>query len=136
MERQRCRLFSCDSDALPSTVPLAEAIDDLYGNSSLENRIRMVIGVLQVELAIDEPRSLKDKRRVVNSLKARLHQRHQVSVAEVGSQDDHHTAVLGITMASSSVPYCQGALDRVLRMIRVQRGCVLGDHKTEILTGQ
>jgi uncharacterized protein YlxP (DUF503 family) len=96
----------------------------------------MVIGVLQVELTIDGSRSLKDKRRVVNSLKDRLHRHHQVSVAEVGSPEDHRTAVLGITMASNSVPYCQGALDRVLQVIRVQRGCVLCDHRTEILTGQ
>ena len=96
----------------------------------------MVIGVLQIELAIDAAESLKDKRRVVSSLKARLHREHQVSVAEVDSLDDMHTAVLGITMASNSVPHAQSVLDRILDKLRVERGCVLSDHRTQILTGQ
>ena len=95
----------------------------------------MIIGVLQVELLIDGSQSLKDKRRVVSSLEDRLHRRYRVSVAEVGSADNHRTAVLGITLASSSVPTCQSVLSRVLDLIRVQRGCVLNDHTTEILTG-
>ncbi len=96
----------------------------------------MVIGVLQVELAIDGATSLKDKRRVVASVKDRLHREHQVSVAEIGSSDDFRTAVLGIVMAASDVTYCQSVLDRILNKVRDARGCVLGDHTREILTGQ
>ena len=43
----------------------------------------MVVGILQIEVSIDGSTSLKDKRRVVSSLKDRLHREHQVSVAEV-----------------------------------------------------
>ena len=96
----------------------------------------MVIGVLQVELSIGGARLLKDKRKVVAGLKDRLHRHHQVSVAEVGSLDDHRVAVLGIAMASSSVPHCQSTLDRVLDKVRLQRGYVVNDHTTEIITGQ
>ncbi len=96
----------------------------------------MIVGVLQVELFVDGSQSLKDKRRLVRSVKDRLHREHQVSVAEVGSLDDHRVAVLGITMASNSVSHCQGALGGVLEKIRRHRGCALGDHHTEILTGQ
>lgn len=96
----------------------------------------MVIGVLQVELSIGGAHSLKDKRKVVASLKDRLHRHHQVSVAEVGSLDDYRVAVLGIALASSSVPYCQSTLDRVLDKVRLQRGYVVNDHTTEIITGQ
>ena len=95
----------------------------------------MIIGVLQVELLIDGSQSLKDKRRVVLSLKDRLHRRYCVSVAEVGSVESHRTAVLGITLASSSEPTCRSVLDKILDRIRIQRGCVLNDHTTEILTG-
>ena len=96
----------------------------------------MVIGVLQIELSIGGARSLKDKRKVVASLKDRLHRHHQVSVAEVGSLDDHRVAVLGIALASSNVPHCQSTLDRVLDKVRLQRGYVVNDHATEIITGQ
>jgi len=96
----------------------------------------MIVGILQVELAIDHARSLKDKRRVVSSLKARLHREQQVSVAEVDALDMHTVARLGVAVAASSVPHCQSMLDRVLAKIERHRDCVLADHKQEILTGK
>lgn len=96
----------------------------------------MVVGILQVELSIDGTGSLKDKRRVVRSVKDKLHHDHQVSVAEVDSLDDHRVAVLGITMASNDVKHCQSVLDGVVNQLRRHRECVLADHATEILTGQ
>ena len=96
----------------------------------------MVIGVLQVELAIEHATSLKDKRRVVSSLKERLHRQYQVSVAEVGTLDNRRLATLGITMASNDVSHCQSVLDRVVDKLRQNRDWVLNDHATEILTGR
>ena len=95
----------------------------------------MILGILQVELAIDSDGTLKGKRRVVTSLKDRLHREHHVSVAETDRQDDPRAAVLGIALASSSVPVCQSVLDRVLQQVRDNRGSVLTDHSMEILTG-
>jgi len=96
----------------------------------------MVIGVLQVELKIDAPESIKDKRRVVSSLKDRLHREHMVSVAEIDRQDDMHTAILGIAVASSDLAQCQRVLDHVLEKIRLQRDCFLSDHQSQVITGQ
>jgi uncharacterized protein YlxP (DUF503 family) len=94
----------------------------------------MIVGILQVKLTIDAARSLKDKRRVVASAKAKLHREHQVSVAEVGSLDDMHTAMLGITMASNSVTHCQSMLDRILNKLTAQNDCYVSDHDTQILS--
>lgn len=96
----------------------------------------MVIGILQVELAIDAPESLKDKRRVVVSLKDRLHREHMVSVAEVDFQDDMGRAMIGITMAASDVAHCQSVLDHVLEKIKLHRGCSVSDQNCQILSGQ
>jgi len=96
----------------------------------------MIIGILQVELTIDGADSLKDKRRVVRSLKDRLHREHQVSIAEVGSHDVHRTATLGLAVVSNEVPHCQGVLDGILNKLKAGRGFVLADHKTEILSGR
>lgn len=96
----------------------------------------MVVAILQLELTIEHAMSLKDKRRVVSSLKDRLHREHQVSVAEVDSLEEHRRAVLGITMASNSVPHCQSAMDRLLEKVRFGRDYVLADHSLQILTGQ
>ena len=96
----------------------------------------MVIGILQVELTIEAAASLKDKRRVVRSLKDRLHREHQVSVAEVGTHDVHRTATLGIVLVSNEVAHCQGVLDGVLNKLRTGRGFVLADQKIELLSGR
>jgi len=95
----------------------------------------MVIGILQVELSIDWATSLKDKRRVVNSLKDKLHRKHMVSVAEVADQDNCRVARLGIVLASSSVPHAQSSLDRIVDKLRNARDCVLADHAIELLSG-
>lgn len=47
----------------------------------------MVIGVITWELEIFGAQSLKEKRSVVKSLKDRLHDRFNVSVAETAHQD-------------------------------------------------
>ena len=111
-------------------------VDPLLSRHDIWRMIRMVVGILQMELAIDHAKSLKDKRRVVHSLKDRLHREQQVSVAEVDSHDVHRLAMLGVTVASRSVPHCQGVLDRVLDKVRGHRDCVLNDHRVEILTGR
>ena len=98
--------------------------------------VSMVVGILQIELAIEWAGSLKDKRRVVNSLKDRLHRQHQVSVAEVDSQDEPRRAILGITLASSSVPHAQSVLSRLLDKLKTHPDCFVSDHRLEILTGQ
>ena len=49
----------------------------------------MTVGVLQLELSIGDAMSLKDKRRVVLSLKDRISHAHNVSIAEVGALDDY-----------------------------------------------
>ncbi len=96
----------------------------------------MVIGVLQVELAIDGSTSLKDKRRVVLSLKDRLRRAFNISIAEVATQDDHRIATLGVVTATNDVPHCQSVLDNVLDKFTHARDCALRDHQQQILTGQ
>lgn len=95
----------------------------------------MVVGIMQIEITIDWSQSLKDKRRVVKSLKDRLHRNHQVSVAEVGSLDDWRVAVLGIALASSDRGYGQGVFNHILENLRRARDCVLSDYMIEFVTG-
>ncbi|HIB63657.1 MAG TPA: DUF503 family protein, partial [Phycisphaerales bacterium] len=48
-------------------------------HARLSTRQTMIVGVMQVEIAIDWSQSLKDKRRVVKSLRDTLHHHHMVS---------------------------------------------------------
>ena len=95
----------------------------------------MVVGVLQVELAIDWAQSLKDKRRVVQSIKDRLHREYMVSVAEVDQQDNCRVAWLGIALAAVDAARAHSVLDRVLQRLGNHRDCVLRDHDKQILSG-
>jgi len=96
----------------------------------------MIIGVLQFEISIDGASSLKDKRRVVNSIKDRLHREHQVSVAEVGNPEVFTVATLGLTMASSDARYCRSVLDKITGKLQRGRDFVLTDHRIELIQGQ
>ena len=61
----------------------------------------MIVGTLRVRLLIREARSLKDKRQVVKSIKDRLRNHFNVSVAEVEAQDSRQLAVLGMALVSN-----------------------------------
>lgn len=95
----------------------------------------MVIGILQFEIVVPHSESLKDKRRVVKSLKDRLHREHQVSVAEIGALDHQRIALLGLAAVSSSAPFVSGVLDRVVDKLRHLHGARLGDLRREIISG-
>jgi uncharacterized protein len=92
-----------------------------------------VLGVLQFSLLIRGSRSLKDKRRVVRSLKDRYKSRYNVSVAEVDDQDLINKATLAMAMAGSDREYVGSTLTRILEQVRFHPEAELIDHSLEIL---
>lgn len=93
----------------------------------------MHIGVLQFELHIDGAMSLKDKRRVVRSIKDRLHREHLIGIAEVGSLEVWNLATMGAVCCSGSASYCQGVLDAVVAKLRLHPEARLGDCVAEVV---
>jgi len=77
----------------------------------------MHVGVLQIELLIRASESLKDKRRVVKSVKDRLHREHQVSVAEVATQDHHRVATLGVSVTAEEAPRCASIIENIVQKL-------------------
>lgn len=90
-----------------------------------------VIGVLTLELKIDHAHSLKEKRHVVKSLKDRLRHRFNVSVAEIGDQDLHNSAVIAAATVSSSRPFAEQILAAVEAEAAAQLGPMLIRADTE-----
>ncbi len=74
---------------------------------------RIVVGLLRVVLHVPGSRSLKDRRRVVSSLKDRLVARHKASVAEVGHLEAHDRAVLAVTVVGNDARLVQSRLDHL-----------------------
>jgi uncharacterized protein YlxP (DUF503 family) len=93
----------------------------------------VIVAILQFELLIPGATSLKDKRRVVASLKDRLHREHQVSVAEIGLLDIPHAARMGLALVSSDARHASATLDRITAKLRSLRDAELGDITREIL---
>ena len=62
----------------------------------------MVIGVLQLDLRLHGPQSLKQKRSVIQKVLARCRNRFPASCAEVGHQELWQRALLGFAVISSS----------------------------------
>ena len=94
----------------------------------------MVIGILQFELVIHDSASLKDKRRVVRSVKDRLHREHMVAVAEVASQDVLNLAVLGLACVGSEGGRVGEVLDRITEKLRALGDAELGAVSRQILS--
>jgi len=93
----------------------------------------MVIGILQFELLVRGSTSLKDKRRVVKSVKDRLHREHLVSIAEIGALDHQRLALMGLAVVANSGAYVNTVLDRIVGKLRRLRDADLGDVMRDIL---
>lgn len=93
----------------------------------------MIVGLLQFELLIHGAGSIKDKRRVVKSVKDRLHREHQASVAEIGLQDRMGAARLGLAVVGSDGAHVGRVLDQITAKLRGLVGAELGDCAREIL---
>jgi uncharacterized protein YlxP (DUF503 family) len=95
----------------------------------------MVIGILQFELIIHDPESLKDKRSVVKSLKDRLHREHMVSVAEVAAQDSLNHAILGLAVVGSDGAHIGKVLDQITAKLRATPDAELGECTRQVVHG-
>ncbi|HET6440970.1 MAG TPA: DUF503 domain-containing protein [Phycisphaerae bacterium] len=93
----------------------------------------MVVGILQLRLMIRDAQSLKDKRRIVKSLRDRIRNRFNVSVSEVDSLDQRQQATLGIALATNDRVFADQVLAKVVDLVRATPGAVLVDYETEIL---
>ena len=78
----------------------------------------MYTGTLKVYLILRQSRSLKDKRQVVSSIKEKLRQSFNISIAEVDLMDDRQQAVLGIAMVSNEMSHLQGAMQKIIDALR------------------
>ncbi|HEX9935085.1 MAG TPA: DUF503 domain-containing protein [bacterium] len=76
----------------------------------------MMVGTLQVEFFLPDVFSLKEKRFVIQSLKTKIRNRFNVSVAEVDYQDKWQRAVFGVACVSADRQIVESTMDKVLDM--------------------
>lgn len=93
----------------------------------------MVVGLCTVELFVAGSRSLKDKRQVLHSLKDRLRDKFNLSIAEVDGQDLWQKAVLGMACVANDGGYVNQVLEQALNVIRGMPAVEIVRAKQELL---
>jgi len=73
------------------------------------------IAYLSLELRIEAAHSLKDKRQVLRSVKDRLRNSFNISIAEIDATDLWQRATLGVVSISDSRDYLEGLMRNVER---------------------
>lgn len=93
----------------------------------------MVIGLVQARISIPDSRSLKDKRRVLRSLRDRVLNHMNVSVAEVGQQDLWQVAELAFVTVAAEQAQTQERISGISSILQSDPRFVLLDLHTEFL---
>ena len=91
------------------------------------------MGILEMRVSVFDAMSLKDKRRVIKSLKDRIGGKYNVSIAEVGGNDNIRTAVLGVAMVANEGSFVDSALSKIVDFVRAMPKLSLVDYHIEMV---
>jgi uncharacterized protein len=90
------------------------------------------VGRALVELQLPEGGNLKDKRRVIKGLIARVRQRYEVACAEVDRQDDHGRATIGVAVVSNDAGHARAVLNTIEGYLVSNPDVVVLEYEVEI----
>ena len=94
----------------------------------------MIIASCTITLQLEAVFSLKEKRRILKSILARLPQKFNVAVAEVDHQDVWQTAVIGLVTVGNDAAHLHSQLQKAVAWLEQQRPDVpIFDYEIEIL---
>lgn len=92
----------------------------------------MVIGSLSIKIAIRSSRSLKDKRRIIKSVKDRIRNKFNVSISETEAQDNHKYSVIGVAMVGTDRQYVNSVLSSLVNFFRFFPQIELIDYELDL----
>lgn len=81
----------------------------------------MNVGVSRITIRLPENQTLKGKRRVLTSICSRVHNKFNVSIAEVDCNPSWQLAILGISFVSNSTRHTNEVLQHVASFIEGTR---------------
>jgi uncharacterized protein YlxP (DUF503 family) len=93
----------------------------------------MTVGSCKIELRIPGSGSLKDKRRIVKSLKDRAQARFNIGIAEVDRLDEWQRATLGIATVSNDARVVDEVLSKVVNWIEVSGEVLVVDYEIDLV---
>jgi len=92
----------------------------------------MLVAICQFELLIPGSNSLKAKRFVLSSLKTRLRNKFNISIAEVDSNDKWQRATLGLSIVANERRFLDQTISQILNHIDDENDVEVIDHQIEI----
>lgn len=92
----------------------------------------MTVGLLQLIIMIPGSSSLKDKRRVLLSLKDKLRKRYNISISEVDHHDKWQKSTLAIAKVDKERSMMDKAFCNIVDYIRDFNNVELIDYQTEL----
>ena len=93
----------------------------------------MVVGILRIELLLQENRSLKGKRKIVKSMIDKVKHRFNVAIAEVGSNDKWQKIELGISSVGNDRRHLDASLNKVLTFLESLYLAEIVHYETELI---
>ncbi|GJQ58388.1 MAG: DUF503 domain-containing protein [Candidatus Scalindua sp. AMX11] len=93
----------------------------------------MIIGTLRIEVVIVSSRSLKDKRRVIKSLKDRIRNKYNVSISETNAQDNLKYSTLTVAMVGTDRQYVNSTLSSLINYFRFFPQVQLINYELELM---
>ena len=94
----------------------------------------MVVGIGTIVLRIPGNTSLKGKRRVVKGVITRLRNTFNASVAEVGANDSHQRAEIGLALVGNDRRRINSKLDKILNFVEAMQAAEIVDSEMEIIS--
>jgi uncharacterized protein YlxP (DUF503 family) len=93
----------------------------------------MVVGVALITFRLHECHSLKEKRRIVKAIIARLRNNFNASVAEVADNDVHQRAVIGVSLIGNDQGLINSKIDKMFNLAEELGLAEVVDTEMEII---
>ena len=93
----------------------------------------MVVGVLRLELLLHDNHSLKGKRSVLRTVKARVQNKFNVSIAECEDHDLWQRATIGVSQVGNDEAHVDRCLRAVVHFIEELQLAEVGAERLEFL---
>ena len=77
----------------------------------------MVVGIGIIDIYIFDSRSLKKKRSVLQSILKRTQNRFNISIAEIGYNDDWKRGRIGFSVVGNETGYVNSKTDKILKFV-------------------
>lgn len=92
----------------------------------------MFVGVCQVEIFLPESDSLKAKRFVLSSVKTKIQNKFNVSIAEVDQNDLWQRSTLGLALVTNERKFIDQAFTKILQFLETDGRLEVLEHRLEI----